>query len=47
MELNRKTLDHFSKGSGAYSAGYRSDVGWSMNTGHNGQGHDEDLRWLL
>jgi len=47
MELNRKTLDHFSKGSGAYSTGYRSDVGWSMNTGHNGQGHDEDLRWLL
>jgi hypothetical protein len=47
MELNRKTLDHFSKGSGAFSTGYRSDVGWSMNTGHNGQGHDEDLRWLL
>lgn len=47
MELNRKTLDHFSKGAVAYSGGYRSDVGWSMNTGHNGQGHDEDLRWLL
>ena len=47
MDLNRKTLDHFSKGSGAFSTGYRSDVGWSMNTGHNGQGHDEDLRWLL
>ena len=47
MDLNRKTLDHFSKGAGAFSTGYRSDVGWSMNTGHNGQGHDEDLRWLL
>ena len=47
MELNRKALDHFSNGSGAYSGGYRSDVGWSMNTGRNGAGHDEDLRWLL
>jgi hypothetical protein len=47
MELNRKTLDHFGKGAGAYSAGMRSDIGWSMNTGHNGAGHDEDLRWLL
>jgi hypothetical protein len=47
MDLNRKTLDYFGKGSGAYSsvAGMRKDSGWTMNTGQRGQ--DEDLTWLL
>jgi hypothetical protein len=47
MDLNRKTLDYFGKGSGAYSSvsGMRKDTGWSMNTGQRGQ--DEDLTWLL
>lgn len=47
MDLNRKTLDYFGKGYGAYSstASSRKDTGWSMNTGHSGE--DEDLTWLL
>jgi hypothetical protein len=46
MDLNRKTLDYFGKGSGAYNAaGNMKQAGWSMETGHRGQ--DEDLTWLL
>lgn len=47
MDLNRKTLEYFGKGAGAYSstAGMRKDTGWSMSTGHTGA--DEDLTWLL
>jgi hypothetical protein len=46
MDLNRKTLDYFGKGAGAYNAaGNMKQAGWSMETGHRGQ--DEDLTWLL
>lgn len=47
MDLNRKTLDYFGKGTGAYSStsGMRKDTGWSMSTGHSGM--EEDLTWLL
>lgn len=47
MDLNRKTLDYFGKGAGAYSstAGMRKDTGWSMSTGHKDA--DEDLTWLI
>ena len=47
IELNRKTLDYFSKGNGIYAAnaGSRKDTGWTMSTGQRGQ--DEDLTWLL
>jgi hypothetical protein len=46
IELNRKTLDNFGRGSGVYgSAGSLNNAGWTFQTGRNGQ--DEDLRWLL
>jgi hypothetical protein len=46
MDLNRKTLDYFGKGAGAYNAaGNMKHAGWAMETGHKGQ--DEDLTWLL
>ena len=47
IELNRKTLDYFSKGNGIYAAnaGSRKDTGWTKSTGQRGQ--DEDLTWLL
>ena len=47
MELNRKTLDYFSKGVGAYNsvAGNLRQTGWNMETGRRGE--DEDLTWLL
>jgi len=47
LDLNRKTLDYFGKGAGAYSstAGMRKDAGWIMDTGKKGQ--EEDLTWLL
>jgi hypothetical protein len=48
IELNRKTLDNFGKGSGIYgSAGSLSNSGWTMQTGRQGNVQDEDLRWLL
>ena len=47
MDLNRKTLDYFGKGAGAYNAvaGNMKQVGWSMETGRKNE--DEDLTWLL
>lgn len=47
MDLNRKTLDYFGKGAGAYNsvASNMKQAGWSMETGKRGQ--DEDLTWLL
>ena len=47
MELNRKTLDYFGKGAGAYNAtaGNMKHSGWSMETGRRGE--DESLTWLI
>ena len=47
MDLNRKTLDYFGKGAGAYNAvaGNMKQAGWSMETGRKNE--DEDLTWLL
>ena len=47
MDLNRKTLDYFGMGRGAYNntAGTLKNAGWSMATGKPGE--DQDLTWLL
>ena len=48
IELNRKTLDNFGRGSGVYGAsGTLNNAGWTMQTGRQGNTQDEDLRWLL
>jgi hypothetical protein len=48
IELNRKTLDYFGKGSsGVYNnnAGMLKTSGWTMTVGKTGE--DSDLTWLL
>jgi hypothetical protein len=47
IELNRKTLDHFGKGVGAYNSSFTNlkDTGWSMEIGTNKE--SENISWLL
>jgi hypothetical protein len=47
IDLNRKTLDHFTKGSGVYNSteGNLRNAGWSMDVGVNKE--NENLSWLL